>query len=91
MMIVEIIILALFQIVFVSNKILLRVCNTTYNKKALIHALIAVATAIPISRMDSINASETTMLMMTLITEIYSGVFVSSLAKKHVTKTLIKI
>ena len=31
------------------------------------------------------------MLIITLVKEIYKGVLVSSLAKKHVTKTLIKI
>ena len=79
MIIVAKMILALFQIILVSNKILFRMRSTTYNNKALIHALIAVAVAIPISRMDPINARETTILMMTLITEIYSGLFVSYL------------
>ncbi len=56
-----------------------------------IQALMAVARAIPISRILLINKRERTILTITLTIETYRGVFVSSLAKKQVTKTLIKI
>ena len=53
------------------------------------HALIAVATAIPISLIDPIKSSDKTTLVITLTMDMYSGVLVSSLAKKQETKTLI--
>ena len=47
-----------------------RVKSSKYKSKALIHALIAVASAMPISRIDPINNKESTILLMTLTKEI---------------------
>ena len=59
------------------------------SKMALIQALIAVAKAMPISLIVVINMRDKIIFIMTLTMEIYKGVLVSSLAKKHTIKTLI--
>ena len=74
-----------------SKVILSLILRKTYNKNTLTQELIAVERAIPISRIVPINKRDTIILIMTLIIEAYRGVLVSSLAKKHVTKILIKI
>ena len=72
-----------------SNFIWFLIAKKRYNNNAFTHALIAVATAMPISLIDPIKSSDNTTLVITLTIDIYRGVLVSSLAKKQETKTLI--
>ena len=72
-----------------SNFIWFLIAKKRYSNNAFTHALIAVATAMPISLIDPIKSSDKTTLVITLTMDMYSGVLVSSLAKKQETKTLI--
>ena len=72
-----------------SNFIWFLIAKKRYSNNAFTHALIAVATAMPISLIDPIKSSDNTTLVITLTMDMYSGVLVSSLAKKQETKTLI--
>ena len=65
--------------------------KTKYNNVVLTQAEIAVAKAIPISLKELIKINDKITLQITLTIEIYRGVFVSSLAKKHTTNTFINI
>ena len=87
----DMIILKIFFLILLSNSKSLFLFNIKNNNKALTHALIEVANAIPISLIVCIKIKDKIILIKTLIIEMYKGVFVSSLAKKHVTKTFIKI
>ena len=74
-----------------SNVILSLILRITYKRRVFTQALIAVAKAMPTSNIDCISISDKIIFTKTLKIEIYSGVLVSSLAKKQVTNTFINI